>query len=218
MITPNTPKTTYAQSMAPDASRLAEARLAFGYIERDERELPYESAADALLGALKPGTMIERHHRTWRMGQVHRSGEFLHGRIGFESEGSATELWDPERQDFTEGIIRSGVTSPFGIALRDLRIAFQLRGQDIRHQSFIGAFQALLREASHSYWIVELVSHELEFDRWRESVDRVVTMRFLLNEPNPHFGGRRMIEGLVGDTGARMVSVVLNADGICQVN
>ena len=134
------------------------------------------------------------------------------GRIGFQSKGSVTEVWSAEKNDFEEQVFPNGVTSPFAIRTSDFRIAFQLRGGTIRRQSFVGAFQALLREATRSRWTVESLRREVAFSDWQHEVDRIVTLRFRLERPNPHYGDRDFVRGLVSGTGSVMARIVLEAE------
>lgn len=198
----------YGQVMNGDSATQGTGRVAFGRIVRDANELPTDSL-DELRLALAPGTMTERHRRVWRMGQTREDDGVIFGRIGFQSRGSVTEVWNAEKNDFEEQVFPSGVTSPFAIRTADFRIAFQLRGGTIRRQSFVGAFQALLREASRSRWIVESLRREVAFSEWRHEVDRIVSMRFRLERPNPHYGDRDFVRELVYGTGSAMASILL---------
>jgi hypothetical protein len=167
---------------------------------------------EALERALVPGTRIERHGRVWRMGQWHREGQAIVGRIGFESSATA-ELWDDELNDFRETSRPLGLTSPFAIDPAVLRVAFQLRGRDIRVKSFTGALQALLNEASPTErWRVARETKVVPFEQWASEVDRVTDLRLYLERPNPHYEDRERIRAIVEGTNSRLVEIAAHAD------
>ena len=178
--------------------RRAVGRIAFARIEPTTlvgSALPL----DALRASLRPGTRIERHNRVWRMGP-------------WTFEG-LMELWDDVAQDFIEEARPMGLTSPFAIDPDSLRVAFQVRGRDIRVKSFTGALQNLLNEASPTdRWRVrpELVKATLE--AWAGTVDRITAIRATLERPNPHYAERDMVRALVERTGARIAEAAVRAD------
>src|SRR5688500_4431202 len=147
------------------------------FVEQEER----------VRSAFVPGTSATRYGRTWLMGQVREEDGFLYGRIGFEAEGGVTEVWDPVRLDFAEVAIPSGVTSPFALRLSDLVMVFQTRGAIIKINTFIGAMQALLHEATGDHWLLVTTRRRVDFATWRVTVDRVTRARFHLERPNPNY-------------------------------
>jgi hypothetical protein len=168
---------------------------------------------DALEDALVPGTMVDHQDKVWRMGQVHRQGTSLVGRLGYQSADLA-ELWDEELQDFTELSRATGLTSPFAISVHSepMRIAFQIRGRQIRATRFVAVLEALLNEASPTdRWRVRRESRPVSFEDWAKEVDRVVLVRTSLKRPNPHYQDRHRIRDLVEGTNARMAEVILRA-------
>lgn len=195
-----------------DQRRTSRARVAFGRLVVDPDLLPLEEPLELLRAALRPGTAVERHNRLWRMGQWREEDDVIYGRIGFEAAGSPTEIWNENKNDFEERVFPSGVTSPFAIRSGDFRIAFQLRGNTIRRQSFIGAMQALLREASSTYWRIDSLTRDIPFAEWTSTVSRVVSLRFRLEKPNPHYGERDLVRTMVQDAGSVMTNVVMRAD------
>jgi hypothetical protein len=149
------------------------------------------------------------------MGQAREGDGFLYGRIGFEAEGGVTEVWDPVRLDFAEVAIPSGVTSPFVLRLADLVMVFQTRGAIIKINTFIGAMQALLREATGEDWSLVSTRRRVDFDAWRMTVDRVTRARFHLERPNPNYEGRPFVEGLLEPIAAAAGKIELaNPDGL----
>ena len=171
------------------------------------------SPRERLEASLVVGTKIERYNRAWRMGPWHYEGEMIVGRIGFESAG-INELWDDEAQDFKEATRPLGLTSPFAIEPTTLRIAFQVRGRDIKVASFTGALEALLNAASETdRWRVHRELKHMSFEQWSSTaVDAVTLIRATLERPNPHYGDRRQIREMVEGTKARLVEVVLRGD------
>jgi hypothetical protein len=191
------------------------AKIAFARVEA--LTLPAASdPAHSLGNALRPGTRITRHNRTWFMGQVRSEGTSIVGRIGYQTPGTLTEIWDEEAVDFREATHPSGTTSPFAIDPLSSpwpRVAFQLRPGLIRVHSFLGAFQALLNEASPvDRWRLRQDVEEIPFDEWVKSVDRVVTLRVRLRRPNPHYEDRDAVRALVDGANARMAEIVWKAD------
>jgi hypothetical protein len=186
-------------------------RITFATIEA----LTLEAAthpAEALERALVAGTRIERHGRVWRMGQWRHEGRAIVGRIGFESSATA-ELWDDDVNDFRETSRPLGLTSPFAIDPGSLRVAFQLRGRDIRVKSFTGALQALLNEASPTdRWRVARETRVVPFEQWASEVDRVTDLRLHLERPNPHYADRDRIRAIVEGTNSRLVEIAAHAD------
>lgn len=167
---------------------------------------------EALGSALVPGTRIERHNRTWLLGQVRPQGRSIVGRIGFQA-ANVSELWDEEINDFREDMLTGGTTSPFAIDPERRRVAFQLRPGLIRVRSFTGALQALMNRASPvNRWRVSQEVEEVPFVEWAETVDRVIRLRIRVKRPNPHYGNRKRVEELVEGANARMAQIVWSAD------
>lgn len=186
-------------------------RIAFARIEPLTLHATVEPV-EALESALVPGTRVERHKRAWYMGQHHQEGTSIVGRIGFEAS-SIAELWDVERQDFSEAHLTSGLTSPFAIDPRELRVAFQLRPGLIRVKSFTGALQALMNEASpEDRWRVSQELETVTFDEWIETVDRVLGLRVRVERPNPHYADRENVRRLIEGANARMAELAWKAD------
>lgn len=186
--------------------RVPTGRIAFATIEA----LTLVGATDpagALEQALVVGTRVERHGRVWRMGQWRHEGEAIVGRIGYESSATA-ELWDEEINDFQETSRPLALTSPFAIDPRAMRVAFQLRGKDIKAKSFTGAFQALLNGAAPTdRWRVARETRVVPFDQWAAEVERVTDLRLYLERPNPHYGDRQRIRDIVEGTNSRLVEI-----------
>jgi hypothetical protein len=201
-----------AQSGEGDG-RKGRGRLAFAQLEPEAGSLFSLTENRTMLEqAVVAGTSAERHNRVWHMGQNTFTGDFLLGRLGFTNAQAPTEVWDEDRKDFVDAAFPNGFTSPFAIRIADLTVSFQLRSGQIRFQSFAGALQALMREASGDAWRVERITRPVTFERWRSRVSRVLNMSFTLYPPNPNFKGRPLIKEAIGDTYARQLRVILNAD------
>jgi len=194
-----------------DVESSRQGRVAFAIIEA----LTLFAASDfdkAITESLLPGTRIERHRRTWFMGQVRREGRSIVGRIGFQAANVA-EVWDEQLNDFREDKLLAGTTSPFAIEPKHRRVAFQLRPGLIRVRSFTGALQALMNEASPvNRWRVSQEVEAVPFTKWAESVDRIVRLRVRLRRPNPHYGDRKRVQELVEGANAQMARIVWSAD------
>ena len=186
-------------------------RIAFAVIEA--LTLPATLAPrEELRKALIPGTKKERHGRLWRIGQVRSEGRSIVGRIGFQA-GNIAEVWDDEINDFREAYLPAGTTSPFAIDPGKMRVAFQLRPGVIRVNSFTGALQALMNEASPvDRWRVSAEVEAIPFPEWVGTLDRVVRLRVRLRRPNPHYGGRQRVREIVEGANARMAQIVWMAD------
>lgn len=172
------------------------------------------SSRQELVRALAPGASTERYQRVWHVGRTETEDDILFGRLGFEGSGHA-DLWNEEDKDFQEARTPAGVAAPFAIQLSNFRLVFQTRGQDIRVTSFIGAIRGILRDASGQDWRVAPIRREMSFPQWRQTVERVILMRFSVEPPNPNYEGRPDVERLI--EGARLSSaeiVLRSEDGI----
>jgi hypothetical protein len=186
-------------------------RIAFARIE----SLTLAATGDpvgALHASLVPGTRIDRFRRTWLMGRVRDEDSAIVGRIGYQTPAIG-EVWDEEEKDFHDETRSAGFTSTFAIRPEQMRAAFQLRPGFIRPNSFTGALQALLNEASPTdRWRVSLDIEEITFDEWRERVDGISELTIRLDRPNPHYHGRERVKRLVEGANARMADLAFRAD------
>lgn len=192
------------------------ARVAFANVHllpgKQGRRLVTDRAA--LLASLVPGTGVERFGREWRMARFERDERFLSGRIGFMAPGSTEELWNEVEQDFEPRRLVVGTTSPFVLKIDSdegpFPIAFQLRGNRIKTQTFTGNFQALLHEASGVLrWSVDPVVRGEPWGEWAARMDRVVKLVVKVEKPNPHYR-RESVEQLV--EGMRAEAMRLQAE------
>jgi hypothetical protein len=191
--------------------RPPEARIQFAKVE--PTTIAIADLADAIRESLVPGTATERYERIWRMGQFDEVDNYVFGRIGFEAAG-VTELWNADINDFQEARLPAGTTAPFALNLDLGELAFQRRpSKGIRPQSFVGAFQALLNDASaFTSWRVRQESRKVEWGDWVASVDRLTQLRFRLERPNPDWKGRERVEAIIEGANAALMDAVLQAD------
>lgn len=56
------------------------------------------------------------------------------------------------------------------------------------------------------------MTRPVTFEKWRQSVNRVVTMTFTLHPPNPNYKGRPLIQEAIGETAAEQLRIVATAD------
>lgn len=173
--------------------------------------LPEDAPALQLVRILHPGASTERYQRTWRVGRTQVEEDILYGRLGFEGSG-LTDLWNEENKDFQEAPTLTGLVAPFAIALSDLRLIFQTRGRDIRINSFTGALRGILRDASGEYWEIEVPRREMSFSQWRQTVDRVIEMRFHVEPPNPNYQDRPDLERLIEGANLSTADIDLRSD------
>lgn len=198
--------------------RSRKARIAFASIRllpgRQQDRLVSDRAA--LLASLVPGTGVERFGREWRMAKFDRTEEYLTGRIGFMAPGSTEELWNEKEQDFEPRRLVVGTTSPFAIKIESeggpFPIAFQLRGNRIKVQTFTGNFQALLHQASGNLrWSVDPIIRGEPWGEWAARVDRVVALSVKIERPNPHYS-RESVEQLVEGMKAQAMRLSAEAE------
>src|SRR5262249_51020788 len=147
-----------------------------------------------LLDSIFVGLPVTRYGRTWRITRTERRGSVVTARMGYD-KNAGTETWNAAAEDFTEQVIREGTASPFALDLASGRLAFQLRGQEIKPDTFTWNFQALLNAGARAnerfvHWAVrkELVGEDWETFSGR--AERVDQLDFTLYHPNPHYGKR----------------------------
>jgi hypothetical protein len=180
------------------------------------KRFPSDYALDRYLQAsVVPGLPITRYGRTWRFAATEERDGLMFGRIGFDRAG-VTELWNEPRQTFVRSSVPEGHTSPFVVDLSDGRVAYQVRGEAIKMDTFQWNFQALLRAGSPDirprvHWEVRKILNIETMAAFLGRASRVDEMAFTLQMPNPDFHGREQIEHIVGDTNAARARVVLDA-------
>jgi hypothetical protein len=193
--------------------RRRSGRIAFGEIAG-----PTESrdALEQFRRAIPAGLPIARYGREWRASRTTVQGQALIGRLGFERQTGTADLWDEDTKDFVSQSLKDGEAVPFAISIAASEgpwaLAFQIRPPTIKRTSFTGALQELLREAtSDSSWIVKAQLDETSWAEWVDAVDRVDSLRFRLELPNPNWQGRESVQHIVEESNACMVDVVLAA-------
>lgn len=155
--------------------------------------------------AIDPRQIATRYGRTWRFARPHEDNSaFLLGKLGFTHQGEEERInYDEATQDFVTDLepARQTFFSHFVIDYSTEVVGFEERGRLILKQSFIGAFEDLLRAADFDAQ-VELLGDPASFRDWAHTVERVVRIRAVVVSPNP---------GWVQDAGA-IRQVVEEAD------
>ncbi len=169
---------------------------------------------EQLKEVIRAGNNTTRYGRTWLIGQVDSADDILSGRIGFVGDDT-TDIWDSATQDFLEVGVPSGTTSPFAIDLRTLQATMQSRTGQIRIQSLIGAFEALLADAGYK-WKIRGLRREMSLSEWKQSVDRVTSIKFVIRKPNPHYHGAKNLEALMTEleTEAIKLEAIAEVSGV----
>ncbi|QIZ98635.1 hypothetical protein [Leifsonia sp. PS1209] len=171
-----------------------------------------DSPEEHILKAVAPGRRANRYGREWIVGQTvlevdgSSAPRVLTGRIGFQGESGTAEIWDDELQDFVPTAIPSGLTAPFAIDLVTLSAAMQPRGSVIKINSLIGAFEALLN-ADGERWRLEGLKRPMSLAEWKETVSKVVSVKFTIREPNPHYHGARDLEEIMNDFESEVIQL-----------
>lgn len=164
--------------------------------------------------ALSPGQRVTRYHREWVVGGTDNIHGVLVGRLGFVGEEGVAEIWDEKTKDFTEMAVPAGMTAPWAVDLNTLTMAVQPRGNIIRLNGLLGAIRSLLSQ-NQPGWDIETISHKTNFEKWRETVERVTQVRMTVRKPNPHYRDTPNIESLLEQADAEYARLELNAeDGI----
>jgi hypothetical protein len=193
-------------------ARRKTGRVAFAIIEVESATI---SDLDSLAAdSLVPGKSISRYGREWRMGAVSRLevGVWA-GRIGFQRTTGSGEIWNDKVGDFMTVPIIEGKTSPFVLDLRRRDVAYQLRPGVIKRQSFTGAFEQLLNEGvGWPAWAVVPQLDEMTFAEWQGSVDRIDSIHFKLELPNPNWEGREDLGQVMSEFDAALLEITAKAD------
>jgi hypothetical protein len=149
-----------------------------------------------LLRAIDPTNKVKRYGRTWRFSKpAGGDREFILGKLGFTHEGEEARTdYDEDAQDFITAVAPARQTffSHFVADSGTEVIAFEERGRLIRRKSFLAAFEGLLVEADFEA-TVDVLTDPAALQEWAKTVDRVVSLRAFVKNPNP---------GWVRDAGA----------------
>ena len=176
----------------------------------------FELTPEVLHASWAPGATASRYGREWRLSKAEEVGdEQWSGRIGFINPGEITTLeWDEEAEDFVEGDASGGVVVPFVLDIAKKRVAYQLRGNLVRPNTFTGALEALLNQNDTYVWSVSPLVVPRSFESWRGEIERVTSFRFKLVPPNPNWVGRELVEGIVDNLEAQLVTLSGRGDNI----
>lgn len=174
----------------------------------------FENRREWLESRLTPGRSVTRYNREWLLGKIDVAGNKLAGRIGFSGAEGSADVWDPWQQDFLPVAVPQGHAVPFVVDLQTLRLAVQTRGSDIRLNSVIGAFQAMLSEGGQR-WRVRSPKRTMSFGEWRATVDKVTSVRFRVRRPNPHYRGTPNLEHMLEQSESEVVTLEMQSnDGL----
>jgi hypothetical protein len=168
-----------------------------------------------ILRALSPEFRTDRYGRRWRFSRwVDLDGRFVAAKLGYERVRETEAVhYDDVLEDYVTELRPNEVVSfcHFVVDLENQFVAFDERPPDIRRQSFIGAFRALLRTSLYRLNI-ELVTDSAAFDEWVRTV-RLVRFSARLEQPNPKWRDdvgeiRALLEG----TGADEISLIAQVE------
>lgn len=155
-----------------------------------------------------PGATANRYGREWRLSRPEVEDEQWIGRIGFVRPDEVTTLeWDDEAEDFVEGDASGGVVVPFVVDLQDEVVAYQLRSNLVRPNTFTGALEALLNKGPAYKWHVHPLIVSRSFNAWKSDIERVTSFRLSLIPPNPNWVGRELVQGIVEDLEAQLLTL-----------
>lgn len=151
--------------------------------------------ARAVLALSDSAELGRRHKRLWRVGNLDSgpNDEWFTGRLGAQSAGSKTEFgWNDEDKSWDQEVRPTdhSVVTPFAF-LRDGRVVAVMRHPEIKEGTAAAVLTELLNQGerlsgvSGTDWSVDPILAEEEFDRWVNSVDRVVKVKFVFKRPNP---------------------------------
>ena len=165
---------------------MADRTVFFAKITRRDAFLT-ETFAAWLARAIDPTVTVTRYNRTWRFARQHIQEGFVVSRLGFVriTAGQQTR-YDEVEQDFVveEGEVSKGSFSHFVVDVQREIVAFEERPPEVRPQSFTSNFKALVEE-SGTRVSIELLADPATFPVWAGSVDRVTTVRAVVQNPNP---------------------------------
>jgi hypothetical protein len=198
----------------PDEAERAPQRPRFGKLAIGRIEALTLGGFDvaALRNALQPGTEREHNQRLWRMGAVSDLDGYITGAIGFQRTLRGGD-WDEETKTFVRVEREDQLWSPFAIETATMRVAFQTHGNEIRPQSFLSAFQALLEKASPTErWRVHHETTTETFQEWLGRVERVERIHVRVERPNPNYHGRDRVEEVVEGLNAKTAELTARAD------
>jgi len=160
----------------------------FAKITRDPQQRMFDQDFHTdILRAINPRLVTTRYGRTWRFSRpVDLDADHIAAKLGFTHEGDEERIeYDEEAEDFvvTAARARETVYSHFAIDTTAEVMAFEIGGA-IERQSFLGAFNRLLRDGNFPA-DVDVLTDPAGLRQWADTVDRVVTIRAVVHHPNP---------------------------------
>lgn len=190
---------------------MAERTARVGFIDILHEGKAGGAIARALEQSLVTGAHIDRHRRTWTMGQTRRIGSSVIGRLGAESGRGRADLWDEKAKDFRTRPVPEGVTTPFAINLNRMRMAFQLR-YGLERSAVAGALTVLLNDNTpYPGWLATAVVDPITWEDFLAEVDTLERVSVRIDRPNPHYGNRKRVESLIEASNAEVVRIAVEA-------
>lgn len=207
------------------------AKIAVAHIVSPTPEL----LAGGLGLALGAGVPVERFGRTWRVelrdtgtetllalrrGLADDAGSpaevppTLSGRLGFDKTTGQAPAWNDRRNQFEVQSQHDGDVVPFVIRLSDLAVSFQ-RTSKIKRQSFIGAFQKILREVSQDdRWKVEDRLTLISWTQFTEEAERATQITIKVRPTNPGWPGQELLQPYIEETQGEKAKITINGDDL----
>jgi hypothetical protein len=180
----------------------------------DAQQSLLETTGEQILARVATGNRVTTYQRTWIVGPTEFADGVLSGRIGYQGEDGTAEIWDDAAQDFVETAVPQGLTAPFAIDLDALSVAVQPRGGLIKVQSLVNAFERLLSVEPEKWKLVGFKT-PLPLAEWKASVDRIVSVKFVVKVPNPNYHGATNVQELIEVFAAQNVSLeAQNPNGV----
>ena len=140
--------------------------------------------------------------------------QYLGGKLGFSRRHAAEQVtFDESRGDFVTRLAEGEQCSfaHFVVFCEEgadaAKIVFEERPPDIRRQSFLGAFQALLKVDDMSF-VVDVDREKIEFSTWLHRVNRVVKFTGKARVPNPSWSAdAEQIQRIIERTNADVIQI-----------
>lgn len=188
-------------------------------------ESPYPQRGDKGLGiALVPGLPIDRFNRTWRIEVApdivivardeQRVPAHIRGRLGYDKTTGEAPAWDEKAARFIPQRQHDGDVVPFVIRTSDLSVAFQ-RTSKIKRQSFIGAFQKLLREGSQNDgWLVRDRTTTRSWEDFRSKAVRITEVVIVVRPTNPGWAGQELFEPYIEELGGDLAKITVAGEDL----
>lgn len=172
--------------------------------------LATHSSRQRVENALSQGSGVERYGRLWRIGRVEKEDNVLVGKLGYISRPKTSEIWDEQKLDFQEFQFKDGSSAIFAVNLETLTLAIQ-PNSNVGVTSALGAIKALLSLEGEK-WELSPLKRTISFEQWKDSVDKIVHVKYRLRKPNPHYGAAKSLEEVMESAEAEVVSLEMRSE------